>query len=470
VLCDATGDDLAPRAATKLAGYGYTDLAILDGGMAAWAEAGLETFIGINVPSKAFGELVEHHFGTPSVSAEELHAMLRSERPPLVLDSRPMDEYRNMNIPGAIDCPGAELVHRIHDLAPEPERPIVVNCAGRTRSIVGAQSLINAGLGGRVAALRNGAMGWHLAGFELERGSDRRPPPLSDEARATAKRRAAEVGARAGVRRIDRTTLEHWQAERDERSLYLLDVRDPDEYAAGHLPGSRPAPGGQLVQRTDEFVPMRGARIVLVDDDGVRATMTASWLNQMRWGEVVVLDDALDGVPLEEGGFAPTLAEPLPTVEELDASALAADLARGDTVVVDCATSIRYDKGHVPGAWFVVRARLPESARRLPDVDRYVVTGTDEALATFTAADLARLSGKSTAILNGGTAAWEAAGQPLETGLVNMADAADDVFWRPYDKSTDSEAAMQAYLDWEHGLIAQLERDGTIRFELMPVR
>ena len=66
--------------------------------------------------------------------------------------------------------PGAELVLRVRDIAPSPDTTIVVNCAGRTRSIIGAQSLINAGIPNKVVALRNGTMGWHLAGFTCDKG------------------------------------------------------------------------------------------------------------------------------------------------------------------------------------------------------------------------------------------------------------------------------------------------------------
>ena len=58
----------------------------------------------------------------------------------------------------------------------------------------------------------------------------------------------------------------------------MLDVRDPQEYESGHPSGFASAPGGQLVQATDGWVGVRGARIVLYDDDGVRARMAASWL------------------------------------------------------------------------------------------------------------------------------------------------------------------------------------------------
>ena len=97
------------------------------------------------------------------------------------------------------------------------------------------------------------------------------------------------MAARYGIARIDRGTLESWRAEAARRSLYVLDVRSPEEYEAGHLRGARSAPGGQLVQETDSHMATWGARVVLVDDNGVRATMTASWLKQMGWPDVAVL-------------------------------------------------------------------------------------------------------------------------------------------------------------------------------------
>ena len=299
VVCDG-GEGLAARAAARFVDLGYLDVRMLDGGVRAWAAEGGVLFSGTNVPSKAFGEHIEHREGTPSLSAEELRSLVESGADVLILDSRPWEEYHEHSIPGGICVPGAELVYRVHDLPRSPETRVVVNCAGRTRSIIGAQSLINAGVA-NVASLRNGTMGWRLAGLALDTGAKKRCPPVSDAGREKARHAAAEVAARHGVRHIDHSTLEAWQRERDERTLYLFDVRSPAEYEAGHLPGFRCAPGGQLVQETDAFAPVLGARVVLADDDGVRATMTASWLEQMGGREVAVLDDALRVDDLERG-------------------------------------------------------------------------------------------------------------------------------------------------------------------------
>ena len=173
MLCD-DGDGLVERAAKVLAAAGYTDVSYLQGGVAAWEKAGLELFSGVNVPSKAFGEHIEHACHTPSVSAEELDGLMRSGTDMVVVDSRPFDEFQRVSIPSATNVPGAELVLRIRDIAPSPDTLVVVNCAGRTRSIIGAQSLINAGLPNKVVALRNGTMGWTLAGLMPDSGKTRR--------------------------------------------------------------------------------------------------------------------------------------------------------------------------------------------------------------------------------------------------------------------------------------------------------
>jgi rhodanese-related sulfurtransferase len=203
VVYDGGAEDLADRAAAKLALMGYRSLAVMTGGARAWAAAGYQLFTGVNVPSKAFGEMVEHRCGTPHIAATELKKRLDSGEEVLIVDSRPIGEFRNMSIPGAFDCPGAELVYRVPDRLRSPETLVVVNCAGRTRSIIGAQSLRNAGLPNPVLALENGTMGWELAGLELARGRDDSLPPPSSDGLARARALADEVAGRFGIRRID---------------------------------------------------------------------------------------------------------------------------------------------------------------------------------------------------------------------------------------------------------------------------
>src|SRR5271169_5016285 len=231
VLCD-DGDGAAGRAAVILARNGHSDLSILDGGIDTWAAAGYELFSGVNVPSKAFGEYIEHASNTPNITAPELEKLIRERADLVVLDSRPFDEYSRVSIPTGVNVPGAELVLRAREIAPSPQTMVVVNCAGRTRSIIGAQSLINAGLPNKVVALRNGTMGWSLAGFACDNGKNRRAPDISPPTRDWARQAAQGVAKDHGVARINRQTLDDWRSD-ETRTLYLFDVRDPAEYAAG---------------------------------------------------------------------------------------------------------------------------------------------------------------------------------------------------------------------------------------------
>lgn len=462
VLCDG-GEGLTALAAEKLARWGYGDVSILEGGVPAWEAAGYVVFRGVNVPSKAFGEFVEHQSDTPNVGPEDLKAMIDRGDNMVVLDSRPWGEYRRMNIPTGIDCPGAELAYRVHDIVSDPDRTIVVNCAGRTRSIIGAQSLINAGVTNRVFALRNGTMGWALAGFDLETGSDRNFPEITEDGAAAAQACAATVANRFGVQKIDHATLKAWRSESDQRSLFVLDVRNPEEYLAGHLPGSLSAPGGQLVQATDKWVGTLRSRIVLVDDTGVRATMTASWLIQMGWPEVVVLENALDGVGLESGTPAKDLPDAIDAAIDSISAGEAQEALRTGAQVIDLSTSLEYKASHVPGAFWAVRARMNEALAKLPAQATLIFTGSDLALARLAAADAAAL-GRAVRLLEGGTAGWIKAGYAIATGFENMTTDNNDVQYKAYDHDENIEFHMQEYISWEIGLVDLVERDATARF------
>jgi len=459
VLYD-NGEGLVPLAATRLRQLGYTDISALEGGLEGWRNAGLELFQDVNSASKAFGELVEERRNTPSISALDAKALIDKDPNLVVLDARRWDEYQTMSIPRGVSTPGAELVLRAGELAPDPNTTIIVNCAGRTRSIVGAQSLLNAGLPNKILALRNGAIGWTLAELELDHGQNRRAPEPSPAHEAEAVLRSQIVAYRAGVRRLDAGQLSILEQDAS-RTLYRFDVRTPEEYARGHHPGFRNYPGGQLVQETDMAAPVRGARIVLADERGVRANMTASWLAQMGW-EVYVLSGASNEL-LKIGPWTPTRPS-LPKSQALEAERLAEQLAEDAVNVVDLGPSPAYRRGHIPGAWFAIRAQLAEALGQLPKDKPFVLTSPDGDLAALAAEEFAALYGTSPHVLKGGTQAWIGAGLPLEVGLTRAANPPSDVYKRPYEGADHSPAAKQAYLDWEFGLVEQLARDGTHGF------
>jgi rhodanese-related sulfurtransferase len=461
VLVD-DADGLAERAAAVLGKARYSNLAILDGGNAGWAAAGFELFSGVNVPSKAFGEFVEHESGTPSISAQELNDLMRAGTDMVVLDSRPFDEYSRVSIPTGVNVPGAELVLRVHDIAPSPDTLVVVNCAGRTRSIIGAQSLINAGVPNRVVALRNGTMGWNLAGFTPDSGKDRRAPAPTPQGLAWARAAAGNVARKLDIARIDEAALARLRAD-TSRTLYLFDVRDPAEYASGHVAGALSAPGGQLVQATDQYAGTLRARIVLVDDKEARAVMTASWLRQMGWREVYVF--AAEG---RETGWPenPVLGE-VSRDAESDAMALSGLLARGEATVIDLSLSRDYQNGHIPGAWFAIRSRLAQALPKIAPRGTLVLTSEDGVLAGLAVAETRALTPLPVRFLKGGNAAWRAAGLPLGTDA-RMADEPVDAWLKPYERPDGVKQAMADYLAWETDLLPRIARDGCANFSRLP--
>ena len=453
VLCDDGDSGVAARAAKRLEAIGYSDLAVLEGGTRGWAAAGHTLFAGVNVPSKLFGELVEHEYGTPRVTVTDLARMKEAQEDFVIVDGRPYTEYHKMNIPGGICCPNAELPYRIREIVSNPKTKIIVNCAGRTRSIMGAQTLINFGIENPVYALENGTQGWVLADFELERGATRRyPDRVSEGELPRLLSHATALMKRHGVTTVGAADVRTWLAD-PRRTTYLLDVRTPEEYAAGSLPGAVHAPGGQLVQATDQWVGIRNARIVLVDSEGVRAPVVASWLKQLGC-EVYVLEG---GIRADLSAAAP--AQPaLPVLPLVSAGDVKRMLEAGAAAVFELRESMQFRKAHIRGSRWSIRSRLASDAAGANSA--IVLVADDPSLARAAAIDLAEAGFKDVKVLDGGYAAWTAAGYATETSpqVPPDSDCIDYLFF-VHDRHAGNREAMKQYLAWETGLIAQLDAE-----------
>lgn len=453
------GEGYTDRAVARMTALGYQDVNILQGGLSAYKRQG-EVYRDVNVPSKAFGELVESINHTPSLSARDVKELLERDSDVTVLDARRFEEYHTMSIPRGQSCPGGELVYRIFEAAPSPTTTVVVNCAGRTRSILGTQSLINSGIPNRVVALRNGTIGWTLEGFKLATGETMRIPRPSPGAMNKARQCAESWAKYMDISVIDEVALGKFTCHKDQKeTVYFLDVRDPDEYAFGHLEGFSNAPGGQLVQATDEWIGVRGALIVLYDTDGVRARMTASWLLQMGW-QVYVLDDR---ATIPERIKIPQIPSWTPSVS----GAISIDAMRGlhGATVVDLARSPTYRKGHIPGAWFASGPELVRDLKAVNGDGPIILTSPDGlvAAANFKAMELPMA--RQIYHLAGGTKTWVEAGHFLEIEPRWLSEPID-VYKRPYEGTSNAHKDMQGYLDWEYGLVGQLANDGISGFRV----
>ncbi|OZI23202.1 sulfurtransferase [Bordetella genomosp. 9] len=465
------GDGVAPRAAAALRGLGYTDVHVLQGGAPAWRAAGYTLFAGVNLPSKTFGELAEHICHTPRISATDLAERQRKGDKLVVLDGRPFTEYAKMNIPGGVCCPNGELALRIQDLVPDDDTTIVINCAGRTRSIIGAQTLINLGLPNPILALENGTQGWYLADLPLEHGSRRKfSDAMPAQALPALRARADALARQYGVDTVEAGQVRAWLADAG-RTTYLCDVRTAEEYAAGTLAGAQHTPGGQLIQATDQYVGVRNARIVLLDGEGVRAPVVGSWLKQMGWDAHVLRDGVEADLPKRRStpsgassdagaaaagaaseGAAGASAPQLPAI----ATAALAAAQRDGAVLLDLRPGMAYRKGHIAGARWSIRPRL--HTLNLPRGARVVLLAAEPAVAALAARDLAALGIAQVQANCDGVDAWRAAGLAIEAsdGVPADKDCIDYLFF-VHDRHDGNKAAARQYLAWETDLIHQID-------------
>lgn len=463
VVCDGgRADGRSALAASRLAEMGVSDVAVLDGGIAAWKAAGNSLVSGMNVPSKLFGERVLHETGISAVTPEELRRIGQSPAAIAICDVRTTEEFSAHHLPGACSLPGFELAAHLPGLARDHDR-VFLNCAGRTRSIIASATA--QALGFDCPAVENGTMGWRLAGYEVERGAVGAPRAVSSEDAAQVAGRAHDLARGAGVGTIEATDLARSRGESGPRRPYLVDLRSRQEFLAGHVAGALWLPGGQAIQRTDDFLAVPGAPVVVIDEGDARAWLAAWWLRRMGFASVHVLDGGMPawraaGLRTEtgRGRRQPEIVEKATeTVPMLDLAGMRSRLdAQPGPLVLDVGTSKHFAMAHLPGAIWLPRgwleARIGDHAT--PE-DEIVVSAADPAQATLAAATLRGMGYGRAAALTASPADWADAGGEVETG--SPPGATDDIVDPPYEKGLQ---AMRDYLEWEMALISGPDAPG----------
>lgn len=449
VLMD-DGDGVSDRSAAVLTKLGYSDISILSGGAPAWAAAGYTLFKGVNLPSKTFGELVEHKFQTPHITAKDLNKSISDGSDLIILDGRSGPEYLKMSIPTAQSCPNAELGYRLSTLCKDPKTPVIINCAGRTRSIIGAQTLALLNIPNPVFALENGTQGWRLAGFDLVHGKAPAPlPKPSTKEWNDGRTRAEKLCRDYGLRRITNVEAQEWLAD-STRSTYLFDVRSEIEFADGHAMNARSAPGGQLVQATDEQLAVRNARIILSCDNGLRSATTAIWLAGMGH-DVWLLD--ID-TPMDDTSAPPI--EAMKIINQISVEELK-DKIQAGAKILDASKGLDYRAGHIDGAVWVTRAQITEDM--IGDPQNLVVVGQSSTLVSGIVTEIRTRTGSTPTGIHVGTPdAWQSAGLNIivTPDIPSEANCIDHLFF-VHDRHDGNLESARRYLEWETGLLDQLD-------------
>lgn len=462
VVYDTSDDGMALKAATALVACGYSSVHILDGGADRWHADGYELFAGVNVPSKTFGELVEITLETPYLTAQELKRRQEAGEKLVVLDGRPFSEYQKMNIPGAVCCPNGELALRSGQLIPDDDTTVVINCAGRTRSIIGAQTLIDLGLPNPVYALQNGTQGWYLDDQALEHGADRRyPDTVPAESIPELQARAQSYAERLSVPQITTETWLRWQ---DDTSFttYLLDIRTAEEYLEKTVPGAQHAPGGQLIQATDHYVAVRGARIVLFDHEGVRALVVAGWLRQMGW-DAYVLEDA-SNLFQASGAKHGKRSNPPSSLTHIPATELAIHIQAG-TTFLDIRPSMDYRQGHIVSADWANRTLLAQQKPR--PAGPVVLLAPNHDSAELVKATLAEHAIETLGVNTDSVDTWRDAGlEVVATPDIPSDPLCIDYLFFVHDRHHGNRDAAKQYLKWELGLVEQIDEQERATYRL----
>ena len=459
IVCDDDGRRAGLAAAT-LNRLEYTNVSALEGGMNRWVTERHPTEWGVNVPSKDFGEKVQVQHGVPEIDAVELKSRMDGGEKMIILDTRTPEEFQRFCIPGGRSVPNGELGLRITDIVEETDddTTVVINCAGRTRSIIGARLLQRMGVR-NVVGLENGTAGWELAGYELETDANRVFLPEPSEAgKVTAEEFADSLVEQDGVRYLDISALEQIVDRADNESVYLIDVRTTEEYIEGHIPGFRWFPGGQAVQRSDEVAVAHNAPVVFCCDGRTRAALTASWYRQMGFNEVYALQGGTSawvnaGNSLESGASesdALGLSEAQDRVrilspEEAERSS--------DATIIHVGLSSEFAQEHVPGASWVPRGWMEFRIQVVaPDKSAPITvtcSGSNSRQAEFAAATLLDMGYTEVAVLDGGMRAWQNSGRGVEKGLTGVMYPPSDMVAAGPDRNF---ADKINYLRWEEEL------------------
>lgn len=466
VLVDNSTEERAGKALPLLEKLGYVDVRVLEGGVDAWGQAGFEIYEGLNAFSKGFAEWIEAEYDTPRITVDDLQKRLADGEDLVVLDTRTSQEFHAAAIPGSTNLPGVELPYRGLDAITSPQQTVVVTCGGRTRAIIGAQVLINLGIENPVVELLHGTNGWQFAGYATAFGATQAASRPVHEGLDLTKQRTQTLIEKLGIETLAPGALAAiLENPQKDKTTYVFDVRSVEDYREGHIAGSKSLPGGQLLQEFDLNVAVQGARIVLLDAaDGVRAGITASWLKQSGWRDVVIAAGAFEGRTLVSGDETSPAPAKVETVDTVSPQTLSEWLQSARAVVVDLRSSRIYSLGHIPGAWFSTRTGLADVLPQLPKTGTIVLAdATGSELAFAAASDLAASGRRDIAVLEGGIEAWRKAGLSLETVLNRYLSAPEDIYASP----TDLEERKKHYADyvqWGHDVVGQLRRDKTVHF------
>lgn len=219
--------------------------------------------------------------GFAKISTEELKTLLDKERNITVVDARSRQEYEEVHIKDAVSIPVAELEKNPALLPPDKSRKVVFYCngvkcgkSGKAAKIALANGYTN------VVVYAEGMPVWEEKGLPIYAGAAYEKKV--DTKKLTPKELKALIAA-------------------DPAALTIVDVRDPAEFAAGHIPGSINIPAAEFASRSG--VLEKEKRIIVYCNSGGRSYNAYRKLMKLAYpniNQVIFADWEFDGYPVEK--------------------------------------------------------------------------------------------------------------------------------------------------------------------------
>ena len=296
----------AHEAVSALQPLGYDQLYILEYGIEAWVDAGYNIIKGDYVIAHSLGYFLHSQYQLETVTPLELKTRKQRGEEFLIIDTRAESDYQDVTIDESINIPAAEVIHRLPKLVSNDETTVVIHCAGITRAALGVLAALNSGVPNPILSLVDGTRGWAMLGEQLVHGkksitsSEHGHKGCGDK--SLSSKAATKLAHEYNLEYQSYKDIEPWKCNNPHRTCYLIDVRSSDEYIDEHYPQTLSIPGGELAGMTIDHLATRNARLCLfADPDCARAELTASWMLQQGWSDIVIINDWRSAPKLESG-------------------------------------------------------------------------------------------------------------------------------------------------------------------------
>jgi len=250
----------------------YSNVHYIKGDYQAWKKAKLPMWAGEFTLSKAFGEWIEATGKVNNIFPNKLNRMHQQPDSQLLqIDARPKIEYEKFTLPYSKHCSGGELPAYLQKTS--SKKTIIVHCAGRTRSIIAYQTLLDFNISQKKYVLNGGTQNWVLNGLEraYQQKSDIQKHKVNITQDKTLAKTIIQKFKLPSVARIKNIKGVHGFVIQSE----IINNQK--------IPYWKNVNATTLVQNTDKFIASTSTPIYIYSDIPTSAVFSVLWLTRMGY-------------------------------------------------------------------------------------------------------------------------------------------------------------------------------------------